>query len=366
MATPMILELGRRDPAARVVLLTWPSYGTDQIFHAPVLQPGEEIPMAADGPVSGLFLLDPATPFPQKALFFLRLRRSRLHQALILFDACPAFVWWGLTLAGCQTISGHSMESLGVPMGWARDVLDKAVPVNREAHETDIHLDLLDAVLPDPRPRPRRYETHVAAAPSEILNKFGLKPQGYVVVQVSASNALIPSPKIWPQDRWAEVIRELLHQGETVVLPGDRNEKPIIDALVEKYGLQKARNISGLTSVREISTVIKHAKFVLCHDSGLMHIGNAHGTPLIALYGPTDWNFTMPKAPSSRILRKNLPCQPCMAKMAKDEMQALQDCPYHIQCMLDISVADVLQAVEQVAKDGRKTDKKPSLHGSTS
>jgi len=41
MITPMIMELKRRIPEARIFLLTWPSYGTDQVFDAPVVNAAE-------------------------------------------------------------------------------------------------------------------------------------------------------------------------------------------------------------------------------------------------------------------------------------------------------------------------------------
>jgi len=172
------------------------------------------------------------------------------------------------------------------------------------------------------------------------------------VVQLSAANARIKTPKLWDRERFAEVISRLAADGETIVLPGDDNEKPLVDEFVREHGLKHVVNIAGMTTVREISTVIKHAKFLLVHDSGLMHIGNAHRTPLLALYGPTDWNFTEPKAATSHILRKNLPCQPCMAKMAKDEIQAMNDCPIQVQCMRDITVDEVYEACRALLRSG--------------
>jgi|GEM_PF-2383364 len=373
MATPMVLELKRRRPGARIFLLTWPSYGTDQVFDAPEVDvgcwmldaglenqqqlaesrhsspgshPAFKIQNSKSPSVSGIFLLDPGAPLWRKILFFLRLRAWRFRMGLILFDACPPFVWWGFALAGIGRLFGHSMEAMGIPDAWPQRVLDGIVPVSVGSHETAIHLDLLDRAVPPLDPHsPRDYATHMAAGGEEIVRAFGLNPGAYIVVQLSAANARFRTPKLWDRQRWAEVIRALEAKGETIVLPGDENEKPLVDEFVRCQGLSKAVNLAGRTSVREISTVIKYAKLLLVHDSGLMHIGNAHGTSLIALYGPTDWNFTMPKAATSRILRKNLECQPCMARMAKTEQEAMRDCKVDVQCMRDITVEDVLKAV---------------------
>jgi ADP-heptose:LPS heptosyltransferase len=344
MATPMVLELKRRMPQARIYILTWPTYGTDQVFDAPTLNPQNFTDAEPNSPVEGIFLLDPATSFWSKALFFLRLRRWRLSVGFIPFDACPGFVWWGFRLAGITTIAAHSMEFFGSRGSWIEKVPDITSPLEIGSHESDIHLDLLDSYSRASRipiPADRNYQTQMAAsAPEELLN-FGLQSGGYIVVQISVANARFPTPKIWDRDNWADLIRRLQQEGETVVIPGDENEAPLVVEFIASHKFKRVINIAGRTSVRQISMVIKHAKLLVVHDSGLMHIGNAHGTPLVALYGPTDWNFTMPKAPTSRILRKNLPCQPCMARMAKTEQEALRDCKIHMKCMRDITVDEV-------------------------
>ena len=351
MATPVILELKRRIPEARIYLLTWPWYGTDQIFEAPVVQAGERIrdsgyriQDAGRAPVTGIFLLDPGASAWRKALFFLRLRRWKFSVGFIPFDACPAFVWWGFPMAGIRTIAAHSLEYHGPGSDWIKEVPDITCEVELGSHESDIHLDLLDTYCRSESitvPEERNYQTFMSSLGSECLQKFGLKPGEYIVVQISAANARFKTPKLWARENWAALIRLLENDGENVVLPGDENEAPLVDEFVAKHGFKNVVNIAGRTSVREVSTVIKHAKLLVVHDSGLMHIGNAHGTPLLALYGPTDWNFTMPKAPTSRILRKNLPCQPCMAHMAKTEQEALRDCKIDVQCMRDITVEEV-------------------------
>jgi heptosyltransferase-2 len=76
-----------------------------------------------------------------------------------------------------------------------------------------------------------------------------------------------------------------------------------------------------------------------------MHIGNALKTPLIALYGPTDYNYTHPMAETSAVIRKDLACAPCMANFAKTEQEAFNDCPFDFRCMELISVEEVFQEI---------------------
>jgi len=371
MMTPMILELKRRVPGARIFLLTWPSYGTDQVFDAPEVDvgcwmldvglkkrlpessldshPKFKIQNSEFSAISGIFLLDPSSPLWRKALFFMKLRRWRFATAFIPFDACPPFVWWGFALAGCFRIIGHSMEALGINMGWTQNVLDTSVPFRLDVHEADLHFDLLDELFGEKVAR--NYQGHVQSGGKDLLDKYGLTAGEYIVIQLSAANAL-PNPKMWPLSHFSDLIKRLNSDGETIVLPGDINEKPIVDAFIKRCNLIRVVNISGLTTVSEVSTVIRHAKMLICHDSGLMQIGNAHNTPLLCIIGATDETFYKPHSKSSCVIKKGLPCSPCIKNLNKTMEQALKDCPINVQCMRDITVDEVYAACGALLRGG--------------
>ena len=333
MMTPMVRTLRTLYPSARIHVLAGNRFGTEAVFRA------------GDGIVDTVHWLDEKLPVWKKALFFLRLRRERIATAFIPFDASPSFYWWGVLFAGISRRIGHSMDVLGTPMGWTREVVTDDVPLRLDTHESDLHYDLLERFH---GPIARTYETCIALVGSEVLQRFGLSERGYVAVQVSAANAGV-TPKRWTEEGFAELIRRLAADGERIVLPGDRNERPVIDDFLKRHSLD-AMNIAGQTTVDDVSAVIKYARLLVCHDSGQMHIGNAHGTPLIALYGPTDDVFTAPKAPTSRMLRVPLPCAPCMKNFAKTEAEALRDCPINIQCMRDLSVDEVYAAAKEAMR----------------
>jgi heptosyltransferase II len=321
MMTPMVRTLRALYPSARIHVLAGNRFGTEAVFRA------------GDGIVDAVHWLDEKLPVWKKALFFLRLRRARITTAFIPFDASPSFFWWGVLVAGIPRRIGHSMDVLGTPMG---------VPLRLDTHESDLHYDLLERFH---GPISRTYETCIAPVGSEVLQRFGLTERGYVAVQVSAANAGV-TPKRWTEEGFAELIRKLTADGERIVLPGDRNERPVIDDFLKRHTLE-AMNIAGQTTVDEVSAVIRHARLLVCNDSGQMHIGNAHGTPLVALYGPTDDVYTAPKAPTSRMLRVPLPCAPCMKNFAKTEAEALRDCPINVRCMRDITVDEVYRACRE-------------------
>jgi len=327
MMSPMVLALRRIRPAAKILILAGNTFGTECVYRA------------GDGIVDDVLLLPQGASFLEKVRFFLSLRRQRIGTAFIPFDASPSFYWWGVLLAGIPCRVGHSQDVLGIDMGWTRGVLSDEVPLRLDTHESDLHFDLLERITGRIE---RDYATHMTAGDPEVLEKWGMQPRGYIAIQLAAANAT-RTPKLWPRELFAALIRRLLDDGETLLLPGDANERPLIDAFLAAHAISSPRivNVAGRTTVEEVSTLLKFARLVVCHDSGLMHISNAHHTPLIALYGPTDDVFTMPRSSSSRMLRHDLPCAPCMKNFAKTEPEVIQDCPIEFRCMREISVDEV-------------------------
>jgi heptosyltransferase I len=71
-----------------------------------------------------------------------------------------------------------------------------------------------------------------------------------------------------------------------------------------------------------------------------MHLAAAVGTPVVALFGPTDPKRTGPYGPGHEVVRAGLSCSPCF----------LKKCPTK-KCMEDISAEQVLAAVKKIIKE---------------
>jgi len=68
-----------------------------------------------------------------------------------------------------------------------------------------------------------------------------------------------------------------------------------------------------------------------------MHLAAAVGTPVVALFGPTDPARTGPYGEGHRVLQKGLNCSPCFRKSCKTG-----------SCMQNITVDEVFDAVKDV------------------
>ncbi len=334
MMTPLFLALKREFPTARVILVAGNPWGAEFVLQD-------------SGLVDRTVIVPEDAPLWRKLLAWFLLRRERVDVAFLPFNASPSHTWLGTLLAGAPIRIGHTLDALGRDMGWTRAVLTHEVPLRLGAHESDLGLDLLDALLG--RALPRDPQTRVQPAPkTATLAKFNLVNRGYLVLQVSAANAQA-TPKRWPLENFVR-LAELLHaDGERIVLLGDRHDRAITDQFLAACP-SPVLDLTGQTTVPEAAALLDGAKALVCHDSGLMHIGNAVGVPLVALFGPTDLAVTGPRAPTSRVLRPDaLPCIGCMKDFGKTETEALRDCRREVECMRAITAEQVLAALRQLA-----------------
>lgn len=342
MMTPMIAALRKLYPDGVIHIIAGNNFGTEFVLQGTTI-------------ADRIWLLPEKASLLRKLMFFWNLRREHIDVAFVPFDASPSFFRFGILLASIPRRIGHTTEVLRIPMEWTKDAMTDVVPVRAGAHESDLHFDLLEVLHPGIH---RTYETTVQVGDvSKTLAKFGLNGKNFIVIQVSAANGE-KSPKVWPAENFHRLVKQLHSHGLLVVLVGDALEQEVVDRFAKNYSVSVV-NLAGKTSIQEVAVIIKEAVALVCHDSGLMHIGNAVKTPLVALYGPTDYLYTQPKAETSIMIRKELPCAPCMASFAKTEEEAFRDCPIEFQCMADISVDEVFEAVvRQVAR--RKGADSPS------
>ena len=78
-------------------------------------------------------------------------------------------------------------------------------------------------------------------------------------------------------------------------------------------------NLSGQTTPGGLVEIIRHSELLICNDSGPMHIAAAAGTPVAALFGPTDPALTGPYGPQCRVIQPDLDCLGCLSKSCDTE-----------------------------------------------
>lgn len=144
------------------------------------------------------------------------------------------------------------------------------------------------------------------------------------------------SSKRWMPERFAELgdrlIRQLTQQngtGKVVrgVIVGGKGEEELGRFIAGRM-LEKVSVLSGKTTIRELMGVIQRCAIFLTNDSGPMHMAQALGVPVLAIFGSTDPNATGPVGQMQGVVRTPVRCAPCL----------LRSCPIDHSCMNGVTV----------------------------
>jgi lipopolysaccharide heptosyltransferase II len=140
--------------------------------------------------------------------------------------------------------------------------------------------------------------------------------------------------KRWPADRFAALGRLFQSRaGADILLVGSAGEKDIAAAVAA--GLERpALSFAGRTSLRELVALIGLGRLFVTNDTGPMHIADALGTPILAIFGPTEPVATGPVRSRAEILKADVPCWPCLYR----------ECPYDHRCMTGIGPEEAFEA----------------------
>ena len=91
--------------------------------------------------------------------------------------------------------------------------------------------------------------------------------------------------KRWPVAHWRALIEQL--PGERFVLFGTANDAPITAAVAAGFG-DRVEDVAGRTTLPQYCARLQGCRLLVTNDTGGMHLANALGVPLLALFGPTN------------------------------------------------------------------------------
>ncbi len=286
------------------------------------------------------------------------LRRGRLFRAarqalqfLRELRAVPydlALDFQGLAKSAVWVAAARASIKLGPGPGRRRNELawlayDRRAPLPAPAaHAVERNLALLDT-LGVPR-GPLRYDLPVAPAAeraaAELLAGAGLAAD-------TAFVAACPQTR-WPTKNWtaagfAAVADALAGRGLPVVFTGASADRAALDEIAAAMRTPM-RRLDGLTPLPVLAAVFRRARVVLATDTGPLHLAVAVGTPVVALFGPTDPGYTGPFGAGHVVLRSGVPCSPCFQRTCRTRVVE----PH--ACMRRLAPATVADAVSRLGQ----------------
>lgn len=170
-----------------------------------------------------------------------------------------------------------------------------------------------------------------SAARDKMMGKLQNSNE-YVLI---APSARWPS-KRWPPEYFASLISKI-HM--PVVITGGISDIAIVKEIKDESP-GNIIDLCGRTDLKELVALIDGARVIVSNDSGPMHIAAALNKPVIALFGPTDYEKTGPYGWQNNkdlnVLRASAQCSPCFKKRCKD-----------LKCMKGITVETAYKALRR-------------------
>lgn len=134
--------------------------------------------------------------------------------------------------------------------------------------------------------------------------------------------ALIPGArwdtKRWPPEFFAKLACSMSKARPEISFAvfGAPSDMPLARAIVKEAGSgANVFDMTGRTSIGELAEALRLCSVAISNDSGPMHVAASVGTPLVALFGPTEAKMTGPRAKGkAAVLSPNIDCIGCMKR----------------------------------------------------
>ena len=92
--------------------------------------------------------------------------------------------------------------------------------------------------------------------------------------------------KRWPVAHWRALISAF--PTERFALFGTANDSPITAAIAAGHDPARIEDLAGKTTLPAYAVRLRSCRLLVTNDTGGMHLANALGVPLVALFGPTN------------------------------------------------------------------------------
>ncbi len=314
LATPVISNLRRAFPGARIDFLT-------------------EYPQVVEKHPSldSVWFLDRKSSFRTFASLKLAIRIKKEHYNLVLdLFGNPRSAWF-TWISGAPVRVGYDFR--------LRKYAYTHVVENRgdRVHEVDFNLEALRYLGIPITERKLVFPISGTARQfaRNFFRKLGLEHS--LIVALNASGG-------WPTKRWplqkfarlGDLLNKELSASILILWGPGENE---VARQIARF-MNTPAFLAPPTNLEQLAAIIKHCHLLISNDSGPMHLATAVGTPVVAIFGPTNPICQGPYGVPHEIVRKeDLSCLGCNGVTCKFGTNT---------CMTELSEEKVFQAVTKL------------------
>lgn len=320
------------------IIVRMPNWLGDSIMALPVLQylkykwPKAHLSVcipAAQRPIFEL-LKDVDRIFTHSKNAYKELRKENFNLGLLLTNSFSSA--WHFWRSKIKTRVGYAADCRSF-------LLSKAIKKakNRESrHLVEVYQELAHSIDSSHEPQPL-FQPKIEV-PDDAIQNMQLflekeKVPSKKIICIHPAAAYGPA-KCWLKDRLLLLSEKLLKdESLCIVYVGDQKAKKQIDPLAIDH--PRVFNFAGKTNLLELIALLKLSKVLLSNDSGPMHLADALGTKVLALFGSTNPAKTRPYN-IGQVIYKKASCSPCY----------LRKCPIDFRCMKAIEVNEVFEQIQ--------------------
>lgn len=321
MATPVLTDLRKAFPDAKITAMC----------KIPLSDLLEE-----DPDIDEIFCFSKTSTFSRhsdKKNIIEKLQSGKYDLGVLLTNSLSS-AWWFW--------QGKVENRLGFDSKGRKFLLTHAVPFPEKVESqhlvTTYKMLLAPLGLPISDSAPRIYlkDKEIQQA-KNLLRQHGVT-ENHQIVGINPG-ATYGSAKCWLPERFRDITRRLLEDKDVfVVYFGDQATASLVKEICQ--GLSpRVVNLAGLTSLRELASLVRLCDVFLTNDSGPMHIAAAIGTAVVALFGSTSQIITGPYR-TGKVIQKSVECSPCYQRT----------CPIDFRCMKKIEADEVYNELTKVLR----------------
>lgn len=322
MATPVLTDLRRTFPKAHITAMC--------------RMPISDL-LREDQDIDELFCFSKANRFGRrnnKRDIVEKLKRGKYDLGILLTHSFSSAWWFWL---------GRVKRRLGYRGNGRGLLLTDKLPLPENVHEQHLvetyKMLLMPLGIPLSMTKPRLFLTEKELNEARtLLKQLGISSE-HALVGINPG-AAYGSAKCWLPERFREVTKRLLKLDHVrMIYFGDQASMPLVKQICKDLP-SPVINLAGLTSLRELASLIKLCRVLLTNDSGPMHIAAAVGTPLVALFGSTNEVVTGPYKQGT-VIHKHVSCSPCYERV----------CPIDFRCMKRIEADEVYNEIVRLLNE---------------
>ncbi|HWP59732.1 MAG TPA: glycosyltransferase family 9 protein [Candidatus Acidoferrales bacterium] len=147
--------------------------------------------------------------------------------------------------------------------------------------------------------------------------------------------------KLWPAERYGELADWLVRARSCKVVFVAGKAEADQAARAAACMRAPAINLAGQTTLPQLGALVRRAAMLVTNDSGPMHLAAAAGTPVVAIFGPTDPAKVGPYGSRKIVLKKEFDCSRCRRGR----------CARALECLRLVTVEDVKEAVRRLTEE---------------